>query len=321
MASGATITVSGGTNMQYVLPGDTILPADFNNARANLNDILSAPTSVTDLHGLNQGGISVGQAVTGTTIDALISAGAFGELQNEMQLMNAFYGATTNVHIQTDIVAGDIIDSDQWNGLMSDTKQRWDDPVKAVGLGTKTYPTSDTWVISSDGTWTGTLSSSVTFTWSTSAELNAWFNGGGGVGIEGAIVNYSGSDSNTLAWETKLNNLGDVILAKQETEAGAGTNQGLGQVDMTTSDQLLNTYVGSVVYTNDFANVLSKVNNTTTPTSVTVTMRLKDGDGQVTDEPVEGDTRMRGVLISPQVGASGYTFASPSVTQTNIVET
>ena len=67
MASGTTLPISGGTDMVTVQVGDQILPADFNNARTNINDMLSAPTSVSDLHGLNQGGVSVGQAVTGTT--------------------------------------------------------------------------------------------------------------------------------------------------------------------------------------------------------------------------------------------------------------
>ena len=199
MATGPTIPISGGTDMQAVEPGDSIMPEDFNEARTNINDLLSAPTSITDLQGLNQGGVSVGEAVTGTTVEALGSAGAFTELQNEIQALNTFYGATTNVHIQTDIVAGDVIESDQWNGIMYDTKARWDASVKDEIFSTKTYPSSDTWVISTDGTWTGTLTSTVTFTWSSAAELNAWFNGGGAVGMEGAIVGYAGSEPQTLA--------------------------------------------------------------------------------------------------------------------------
>ena len=61
MASGPILPISGGTDMQAVEAGDQILPADFNEARTNINDMLSAPTSVTDLHGLNQGGVSVGE--------------------------------------------------------------------------------------------------------------------------------------------------------------------------------------------------------------------------------------------------------------------
>lgn len=322
MASGTTLVISGGTDMVTVNSGDIILPADYNNARTNIDDMLSAPTSVTDLHGLNQGGASVGAAVSGTTIEALGSAGAFTELQNDIQALNAFYGATTNVHIQTDIVAGQLIEANEWNGMMYDTKARWDDEEKAYNTNTLSYPVSDTWDVSTDGNWTGTLTSTVTFTWSSSAELNAWFNGGGAVGVEGAIVNYSGSDAQTLAWETKLNNLSDVFMVKQSTVASAGTNAGLGQVDMTTSYQILNTYAGSSApYTSDWANVSAQVNNTTSPTSVTVRMQLRDGGDGTVDAPVEGDTRIRGVLYTPNPNGSGFTFATPTISQTAITET
>ena len=322
MASGTTLVISGGTNMTTVNSGDTIYPADFNNARTNIDDMLSAPTSVTDLHGLNQGGASVGAAVSGTTIEALGSAGAFTELQNDIQALNTFYQATTNVHIQTDIVAGQLIEANEWNGMMYDTKARWDDEENHYYHGTLTYPVSDTWDVSTDGNWTGTLTSTVTFTWNSSAELNAWFNGGGAVGVEGAIINYSGSDAQTLSWETKLNNLSDVFMIKQNTVASAGTGAGLGQVDMTTSYQTLNTYAGSSApYTSDWANVSAQVNNTTSPTSVTVRMQLRDGGDGTVDAPVEGDTRIRGVLYTPNPNGSGFTFASPSISQTAIVET
>ncbi len=322
MASGPILPISGGTDMQAVEAGDQILPADFNEARTNINDMLSAPTSVTDLHGLNQGGVSVGQAVTGISIDALGSAGAFTELQNDIQALNSFYEATTNVNIQTDIVAGDMITHDEWNGLMYDTKERWDDGEKSYITSTKTNESSQTWVISTDGTWTGTLTSTVTFTWSSTVELNTWFNAGGAVGIEGAIVNYSGGDPGTEAWETKLNTLGDVLLLKQDTVAGAGTSSNRGQVDMTTSYQDLNVYAGGTApYTSDWANVDAQVNNTTSPISVTLRMRLRDGTDGGVDDPVEGDTRIRGVLYTPDANGSGFTFAAPSVSQTAITET
>lgn len=323
MASGPTIPISGGTDMQAVEPGDQILPDDFNEARTNINNMLSAPTSVSDLHGLNQGGVSVGQAITGITIEALGSAGAFTELQNDIQALNSFYGATTNVHIQTDIVAGDIIEANEWNGIMYDTKARWDEEEKSYISSTRSVETSQLWDVSVDGEWTGTLTSTVTFTWSSAAELNAWFNGGGAVAIEGAIVDYSGGDPQTEAWEDKLNTLSDVILVKQDNIAGGGTSTGNGQVDMTTSYQDLNVYAGGggTTYTSDWANVDAQVNNTTTPTSVTLRMRLRDGGDGGVDEPVEGDTRIRGVLYTPDVNGSGFTFASPSVSQTSITET
>ena len=321
MASGPTIPISGATDMTAVEIDDQILPADFNEARTNIDSMLSDPVNVSDVHGLSQGGVSVGLALTGTTIEALGSAGAFTELQNDIQALNAFYGATTNVHIQTDIVTGDTIEANEWNGLMYDTKARWDGAPKSYVSSTKTYPSSDTWDVSVDGNWTGTLTSTVTFTFASTVDLNTWFNAGGGVGIEGQIINYTGSDPQTESWETKLNNLGDVFLVKLTTVAGAGTNAGLGQTNMTTSYQNLNIYAGGTnPYTNDWANVEAQVNNTTSPTSVTVKMTLKDqGDG-VIDAPVEGDTRIRGVLFTPNPNGSGFTFNSPTVTQTSITQ-
>ena len=323
MASGPTLPISGGTDMVTVTPGDIIQPDDFNKARTNLNTILSAPTSKTDLHGLNQGGVSVGQAVSSTTIEALGSAGAFTELQNEVQALNTFYAATTNVHIQTDIVAGDIIDADEWNGIMYDTKARWDSPVKDEATSTKTYPTSDTWDVSVDGAWSGTLTSTVTFTWPTKEDLWTFFNAGGAVGIEGSLPgwNPTGADPQTDAWYNRLNNLGDVYIVKSDTVSGAGTNSGLGQVNLTTSYQVINTYAGSATYTNDWANVEIQANDNTNPTSITVKMIFRDGDSQNIDEPVNGDTRIRGMLRTPNPAGSGFTFVSPSASQTDIVET
>lgn len=326
MASGPTIPISGGTNMQAVIAGDIISPADFNNARTNIDDMLSAPTNVNDTHGLNQGGVSVGVATSGITIEALGSAGAFTELQNDIQALNAFYNATTNVHIQTDIVAGDTIEDSEWNGMMYDTKARWDNEEKQYNFSTKTYPTSRTWTLAGDGAWSGLLESTVTFTWSSTADMNAFFNGGGAVGMEAALINYTpgSGDDQTESWYDKLDALGDVFMAKTDSFAGAGTTTGNGQVDMTTSYQNLVAYNGGTSpYLDDWANVAAQVNNTTTPTSVTVRMRLNDGeDGHSpSDTPVSADTRFQGVLFTPDANGSGFTFATPTVSQTNITET
>jgi hypothetical protein len=140
--------------------------------------------------------------------------------------------------------------------------------------------------------------------------------------VEGAIVGYAGSDPQTEAWETKLTNLGDVFIRKTGSEAGAGTNSNRGQVDMTTSYQDINVYAGgSAPYTSDWANVDAQVNNTSTPTSISVRMTLRDGGDGGVDAPVEGDTRIRGVLFTPDVNGSGFTFPAPSSSQTNITET
>jgi hypothetical protein len=91
---------------------------------------------------------------------------------------------------------------------------------------------------------------------------------------------------------------------------------------MTTTYQNLNVYAGGTApYTSDWANVDAQVNNTTSPTSVSVRMQLRDGGDGGTDDPVEGDTRIQGVLWTPNAQGSGFTFNAPSVSQTTITET
>ena len=41
MASGSSVTIDGGTNMTQVVAGDIIDDADFNNARTNVNTLLT----------------------------------------------------------------------------------------------------------------------------------------------------------------------------------------------------------------------------------------------------------------------------------------
>ena len=62
MASGSAVTITGGTNMTQVVAGDVIDDADFNNARTNVNTLLSGAADVTlgtfteaTTYGWNQG--------------------------------------------------------------------------------------------------------------------------------------------------------------------------------------------------------------------------------------------------------------------------
>ena len=47
MASGSTVSLSGGTTMTQVVAGDIILDDDFNNARTNVNTLMGTAADVT----------------------------------------------------------------------------------------------------------------------------------------------------------------------------------------------------------------------------------------------------------------------------------
>ena len=76
MASGSSVTIDGGTNMTQVVAGDIIDDADFNNARTNVNTLLTTAADITfssgstmaavnTIFGYGQGGAGVNAASAG----------------------------------------------------------------------------------------------------------------------------------------------------------------------------------------------------------------------------------------------------------------
>ena len=91
MASGSTLTVSGGTNMvQVVANTDTVQPADYDNMVANVYRQLGAPNDVNqvaynrNVHGYNNATGSL-DAPTGETINASSTDNGYKNLQDEVQ--------------------------------------------------------------------------------------------------------------------------------------------------------------------------------------------------------------------------------------------
>jgi len=100
MASGSTVTISGGTNMTQVVAGDIIDDLDFNNARTNVNTLLGTAADVTfgngtmpattGIYGYGQGGAGVNAASAGGLVYADNATGGFKRLQDDVQALCAF---------------------------------------------------------------------------------------------------------------------------------------------------------------------------------------------------------------------------------------
>ena len=76
MASGSTLTVTGGTNMTKVVAGDVVGTADYDNMVANITRQLATPNDVTlgtytasSTYGYNQSALTL-DAATGEVISA-----------------------------------------------------------------------------------------------------------------------------------------------------------------------------------------------------------------------------------------------------------
>ena len=108
MASGATLTVTGGTNMVKVVTGDVVGTADYDNMVANLSRQLATPADITlgtytasSTYGYNQTALSL-DAATGETISASNTSQGYKNLQDEAQALATFTGVSLFSSSSTD---------------------------------------------------------------------------------------------------------------------------------------------------------------------------------------------------------------------------
>ena len=133
MASGSTLTVSGGVDMVQVTTSDAVAPADYDNMVANVYRQLGTPADVTlgtytaaSTYGYNQSTGSLDSA-TGEVINASSTDNGYKNLQDEVQALATFNGTSLYSSSSTDKSTGDSITASDWNNLMNDVKSVFDD--------------------------------------------------------------------------------------------------------------------------------------------------------------------------------------------------
>jgi hypothetical protein len=315
MASGATITATGMVTMQQVVAGtDTILIADFNNARTNVDRLLGVAQDVTlgspsigTIYGYGQGGVGVAAAAAGELILAAGAAGAFKELQDDVQALCAFLGVTVRAGVGTDVTTSTTITAATWNNLMLNIQDCWNDRFDPQSL-----------TITTDGnttrttTWTNTLTQITTWTFASESDCRAFFNGGGALGMSASRTGGTANDQNT-SWTNALSNLGDVLMYHDTSTAGAGSVTGVGFYELSTSYQNLVTYTSPTSpYSSDSMAVAALVNSTTNPTSVSIRTTLTDAGDNVIDESVDGTLTINARRNQPDASGSGFSFPVPT---------
>lgn len=314
MASGATITITGGTNMRLVVAGvDGVEADDYNLPRANVNDLLSSPQDVTlgtftlaSTFGYNQGGASVNPNSQGSTVLAAGSSRGLKDLQDDVQALQVFLNETSET--VTDVAAGDIITAATFNSLMLAVEDCWNarfnhTPSAAVTDATVQRTTA----------WTNTLTSVLTWTFASEAACRAFFNGGGELGFSVGRTGGSASDQNTR-WDETFTAVGDILLDHETTQAGSGTNSNLGFYELTTSpQQLLEKFTATAPYTADVLRVTANVNSTTNPTVITMTLTLTDAGDNIIDAQPDGTLSINARRRQPDVTGTGFSaFATPT---------
>ena len=301
MPSGASVTVSGGTNMQQVVAGtDTVQPVDFNNPRLNTNALLGTAAAVTlgtftfaNTFGYSQGGTALTAASTGGTIFADNATGGFKRLQDEVQSLCAFLGQSVRAGVGTDVTTATTITAATWNNLMLNIKDCWDNRFNAAA-----YTTASGTAASRTTSWVSSLTNETTYTFASADAARGYFNAGGKVGISSSRSGGSASTQNT-DWTNLLSSIGDVFLTYDTlTSSGAtGTIAGIGFYELTTSYQQVYQKFGSGAYASNFYRLEARVNSTTAPTVITLRSTWSDpytaaaaaaADGRIGPDGVPG---------------------------------
>jgi len=315
MPSGPTLTVSGGTTMQEVVTGDIILATDFNNPRTNMNTLLNTSADVTlgtytesSVFGWGQGGAGVAAATSGELVLATGAAGAFKDLQDDVQAACLFLGITPRTGTGSDVVASDQITAADWTDLMRDVKDVWDGRFSPAAW-TETISSTLAYTAS----WTNSIQCESTFTWGTEAACRAYFNGGGRVGISAALTN--GTTTQDTQWSTKLSNMGTAEINYNDLTAGVTVSTWQGFYELTDTYQTVLQYFGGVSpYTNDYVQIEARVDSTTNPTIIYMRTTMLDADDGVIDDPVTGDITVTAHAFTPAASGSGFSFTAPTIT-------
>lgn len=308
MASGSTITSGGMTTMTQVVAGtDTVAPADFNNARTNVNLLLGNAADITlgtytanNTYGYTQGGAGVSAASSGGSIFADNATGGFKRLQDDVQSLCAFLGQAVRTGVGTDVTTSTTILAATWNNLMLNVKDCWDN---------RFSPASTTNVTDASVTrttaWNTSLTQETTWTFTTETACRAFFNAGGALGVSSSRTGGSASTQNT-DWANLLSAMGTVLMNYNDTSASSGTIAGIGFYELTTSYQQLLVKFGSGAYASNFFKLEGKVNSTTNPTVITIKSTWSDPYTAAAAAAADGAIGPDGV---PGTGddAAGYT--------------
>ena len=298
MASGSTLTVSGGHTMTQVVAGDVIGNADYDGMKNNVYRQLSTPADHTlgtytasSIYGYDQ---SIGSldAAGGELIRASSTDNGYKNLQDEIQAVGTFLGLTLNSSSTSDSAAGDGISSTDWSNLMADAKSCFDSrfSVPSGSLTSESLATS-----SRTSGWGSSSTPEVTHEFSVSfaseAQCRAFFNAGGETnfsssrsgGTSGSAAGTIGSQNSN--WTALLSAMGTLTfnLNNLTSSGSTGTSAGKGFYELTTSYVQMYIKYGSSSYASNYYQLVAKVNSTTNPTAITFKATLRDdhalGDG------------------------------------------
>lgn len=275
--------------------GDVIDADDYNNVFNLINPIIGTTTGFgTGGYGrtLLSSAVSVGDTVTSTDVINL-----FLDLQSGF--VHQTGAISTAVNVQS-LDPGDTIFWTDW-GSSTDVTGLYD-IAKAINDfdAANTDPAAASFdSVTTTGTrttaWNSTISHSVTYTWTSAAEQDYWWNSGGQLRFNGSLTggNTGTAGSKDDDWEQLLSGIGTISIKRVDTDFVTGSSNSVGTGSTFTEAQM-ETAGGQTVYTKfggDAANVYSdnrlRITGFKTATEFTIVVYFDDLDAG-TGNPADG---------------------------------
>lgn len=141
--------------------------------------------------------------------------------------------------------------------------------------------------------WNGTLSHSVTVSWTTANDARAYFNTGSQIWFSGSRTGGVGAgvpSSKNGTWSTLLTNMGIIKFGYTDTTTtGSGSASVIGYYDLTTSDQLIFQKSTELpTYSPNAYRIYARLGSPGGGVQIIFTIQFRDDSGGGTDEDVSG---------------------------------
>jgi hypothetical protein len=134
-----------------------------------------------------------------------------------------------------------------------------------------------------EAAWSTEISHIFTISWPTDLDRRHFFNSGSEIRLS-ADVEYTGSQSKTVDWQTILNEMGSTSFKANETinNASIGTGSNIGNYNLTTSYRLIYSRTGGNVYARNRYNIYAREYTTGDSTSA-IQFKVEFIDGRPND--------------------------------------
>lgn len=171
-----------------------------------------------------------------------------------------------------------------------------------VNLKTSTgISVSSTRSFATQGSWNGTIVHIVKVTFDNAQQRRQFFNAGGEVRFN-ASVNYTGSQSKTIDWQTQLNAMGTISFKANQTISnnGIGSSYSIGNYNLTSTYQLCYDQTGGATYARNHYYIRAlQLNDSEIQFRIEFVDGLPNNIVTGIDEPVLGDFTSAIKLLQP----------------------